>query len=81
MSIAELYALLLVSWNEAECACPTCWSAGVVRMTDAIHDRHLREIKWAYTVQASDIYGIEILVRSPLMVCVYSAARTEEVLR
>jgi hypothetical protein len=50
-------------------------------MIDAIHDRHLREIEWAYPVQASHVYGIQVLVRSPLMMCVYSAAGTEEVLR
>ena len=50
-------------------------------MIDAVHDRHLSEIEWAYPVQASNVYGVQILVRSSLMVCVYSAARTEEVLR
>jgi hypothetical protein len=36
-------------------------------MTDAIHDGHLREIEWAYPAQASHVYGIQILVRSSLM--------------
>jgi hypothetical protein len=49
-------------------------------MIDAIHDRHLREIEWVYPVQASHVYGIQILVGSSLMMCVYSAAGTEEVL-
>jgi hypothetical protein len=49
-------------------------------MIDAIHDWHLGEIERAYPVQASHVDGIQILVRSSLMVCVYSAAGTEEVL-
>jgi hypothetical protein len=56
-------------------------SAGVVRMINAIHDRHVREIEWAYTVQASDIYSIQLLIGASLMMCVYSAPRAEEVLR
>jgi hypothetical protein len=71
----------LICWNEAECACSTRWPAGVVRMIDAIHDRHLREIEWAYPVEARYVYGIQALVRSSLMMGVYSTARTEEVLR
>jgi hypothetical protein len=50
-------------------------------MIDAIHDRHLGEIEWAYPVEARYVYGIQILVGSSLMMCVYPAARTEEVLR
>src|SRR5258706_10795551 len=50
-------------------------------MIDAIHDRHLGEIEWAYLVQASHVHGIQVLVRTSLMMCVYPAARTEEVLR
>jgi len=40
----------LVSRDEAEGACSTRWPAGVVRMIDAVHDRHLREIERAYPV-------------------------------
>jgi hypothetical protein len=47
---------------------------------DAIHDRNLREIEWAYPVQAGHVHGIQILVRSSLVMCVYSAAKTEEML-
>ena len=50
-------------------------------MIDAIHDRNLSEIEWAYPVQASHVHGIQVLVGSSLMMCVYSAAGTEEVLR
>jgi hypothetical protein len=50
-------------------------------MIDAVHDGHLVEIEWAYSVQASHVYGVQRLVRSSLMMRVYSAAGTEEVLR
>jgi hypothetical protein len=50
-------------------------------MIDAIRDRHLMEIEQANPVQASRVDGIQTLVRSPLVMRVYSAARTEEVLR
>lgn len=40
----------LVSWDEAEGACSARWPAGVVRMIDAIHDRYIGEIEWAYPV-------------------------------
>jgi hypothetical protein len=55
--------------------------AGVARMIDAIHDRNLREVEWAYPVQASHVDGVQVLVGSPLMMRVYPTTRTEEVLR
>ena len=71
----------LASRDKAEGTRSARWPAGVARMIDAIRDRHLGEIERAYPVQASHVYGIQVLVRSSLMMCVYSAARTEEVLR
>ena len=47
----------LVSRDETECACSTRWLAGVVGVIDAIRDRHLGEIEWAYPVQAGHVYG------------------------
>jgi hypothetical protein len=50
-------------------------------MIDTIYYGHVREIEGAYPVQASDVYSIQYLVGSSLMMRVYSAVRTEEVLR
>jgi len=50
-------------------------------MIDAIRHGHFMEIEWAYPVQARHVDGIQVLVRSPLMMRIYSAAGTEEVLR
>ena len=70
----------LVNWDEVKCACSARWPASVVRMIDAIHHRHFKKIEWAYSVQASPVYGIRVLVRSSLMMYVNPAARTEKVL-
>ena len=47
-----------VSRDEAECACAARWLAGVVRVIDAIRDRHLGEIERAHPVKASHVHGI-----------------------
>jgi hypothetical protein len=71
----------LVSRDEAQRACAARWLAGIAGMIDAIRDRHLMEVERAYPVQASHVDGIQVLVGSPLMMGVDSAAGTEEVLR
>ena len=50
-------------------------------MIDAIRNRHLGKIERADPVEARDVHAVLALVGSSLMVRVYSAAGTEEVLR
>lgn len=56
------------------------WLAGVVRMIDAVHHGHLGEVEWAYPVEASDVHGMEVWIGSTLMMGIYAAAGTEEML-
>jgi hypothetical protein len=50
-------------------------------MIDTIRDGHFMEIERAYPVQARHVDGIQVLVRSSLVMGVDSATGTEEVLR
>ena len=85
MIVIQLKSIMLqcplVNGDEAKGACPTCWLAGIVRMIDAVHDRHFGEVEWTYPVQASNIDGKQLRIGSSLMVRVNSTAGAEEVLR
>jgi hypothetical protein len=77
----ELALPLVSRRNKSKCPRPARWFSSVAGVIDAIHDRHLGEIERAYPVQAGHIDGIQALVRSPLMMRIYTAAGAEEVLR
>jgi hypothetical protein len=68
------------SWSKPERAGSTCRLSRVARVMHTVHDRYLKEIEWAHTIEAGDVYSILVLVRSSLVMGVYSAARTEEML-
>ena len=69
------------SWDKPERTRSTCRLTRVARVLHTIHNRYVKEIEWAHTIEAGDVHSILVLIRSSLMMGVYSAARTEEMLR
>ena len=71
----------LLGRAEVEGAGSTCWPTDIVRVADAIHDRHLGKVERAYPVQAGHVHAVQLRVGSSLEMRGDPAAGTEEVPR